>query len=297
MNAKPYLFGSLDHFPKTTLMGEVNVAAPNKHFKRTSKEWILYAVCEGTMKIQEEDRQYQLSSGDILVLSPGKCHFGLPVNHSVRYYYIHFQWDSLQELLLTYAQYQKKKIEIQEKALIRLDDTVERDFLILPKYFHLSQSVFDDILTDIQHLIRNSGRAIPHQQSLNHCLFYMLLLKLSRCEWNHSVPNSPNLFSSALPIIAYLKEHHKEKITSLALEQEFHHNFDYMNRKFKATTGMTIFNFLEKYRIEESKKLLESKQYSITEIAESLGFCNAFYFSKVFKKHENMSPSKYKKLY
>ena len=80
-----------------------------------------------------------------------------------------------------------------------------------------------------------------------------------------------------------------------SLEEVFHHNFDYMNRRFKQYTGTTIFAFLEKYRIEQSKKLLKSRQFTIAEIAENLGFCNAFYFSRVFKKHEHITPREYQK--
>lgn len=59
-----------------------------------------------------------------------------------------------------------------------------------------------------------------------------------------------------LPLLSYLKSNYKTKITSVLLEKQFHHNFDYMNRKFKEVTGETIFAFLEKYRIEQAKILL-----------------------------------------
>lgn len=293
MNTFPYLFSSLRELPTTSLMGEVTVPAPNKHFKRTSNEWIIYIISDGTMKLQEDNRQYLLSAGDILILSPEKCHFGLPVNDSIHYFYIHFRWDTLKELLLTPEEYRDKKIEIQEKVFTQLQP--DWDYLLLPKYFHPSQTVFEDILGDVRQLLQNAERALPHQESINNCLFFMLLIKLSRSEIYQLLPNVPSAVSSVLPIITYLKENHKKKINSLTLEKEFHHSFDYMNRKFKETTGTTIFAFLEKYRIEESKKWLESKRFSITEIAEMLGFCNAFYFSKVFKKHEHITPSEYKK--
>ena len=45
--------------------------------------------------------------------------------------------------------------------------------------------------------------------------------------------------------------------------------------------------------IEEAKKLLTTGNLRIYEIAESLGFENAFYFSKVFKKAEGVSPREY----
>lgn len=293
MKTFPCIFTSLETLPQTSLMGEVSVPAPNKHFKRTPKEWILYAVSDGCMKIQEDTLQYHLTPGDILILSPGKCHFGLPTNDSVHYFYIHFNWKEMTELSLNSHEYQSQKMKIQEKIITQMGENPQPDLLLLPKHFHLEHHFFQKIMEDIRQLLHLSRRVLPHQQSMTNCLFFMLLLKLSRQEIRQSLPQTSRTASSTLPVIAYLKEHHREKITSRDLETHFHLNFDYMNRKFKENTGKTIFRFLEEYRIEESKKLLESQRFSIAEIAESLGFCNAFYFSKVFKKREHISPREY----
>jgi len=295
MDNFPYIFNSLQKLPQTTLFGEVNVSGPNKHFKRTPKDWILYVITEGTMIIREEELEYHLKKGDILILSLGKCHYGLPVNDSIHYFYIHFYWDSLKELMLNPEEYQQRKLNIQENIITQLGENSQPDFLLMPKYFHLDIHTFQEITEDICQLLRIFQKALPHQQSMNECLFLMILLKLSRWGMFQILPQASHSFTSTLPIKAYLKEHYREKINSKILEKEFHHNFDYMNRKFKENTGTTIFQFLEKYRIEESKKLLETKRFSVTEIAESLGFCNAYYFTKVFKKHENITPRDYKK--
>ena len=46
-------------------------------------------------------------------------------------------------------------------------------------------------------------------------------------------------------------------------------------------------------KINESKKLLNEEKFKIYEVAEMLGFESAFYFSKVFKKVEGISPTEY----
>ena len=50
--------------PKEILSGSVSVPAPNSHFRRIPKEWILYIITEGTMKIKEDDKIYTLTAGD-----------------------------------------------------------------------------------------------------------------------------------------------------------------------------------------------------------------------------------------
>jgi AraC-like DNA-binding protein len=41
--------------------------------------------------------------------------------------------------------------------------------------------------------------------------------------------------------------------------------------------------------------LLAQTDYSMKEIAERLGFSNQYYFSKVFKENNGVSPSQYRK--
>lgn len=294
MNPQHYLYTPMEKLPHLSLCGEVNIPSPNKHFKRTSNEWILYIITDGSMCIQEEQKQYHLTKGDILILSPHKCHFGLPVNDHVHYLYLHFHWDKLEELLLTFDEYQSKKIEFQEKFSVEWEQENTCDCFLIPKYLHPAQSIFWETLEQARSLVHTVPTA-PHQHTMNDCLFYLLLLRLSRAEVYQLLPQSSVRLFSVLPVITYLKEHYSQKITSQKLEETFHHNFDYMNRRFKETTGHTIFAFLEKYRIEKGKQLLESRQFTITEIAASIGFCNSFYFSKVFKKHEHITPSEYQK--
>lgn len=297
MNTSTYLFNQLGQLPDISLTGKVSIPAPNKHFRRTSNEWILYAVTAGSMCIREGKRQYNLTGGDILFLSPQTCHFGLPVNDSVRYLYIHFQWENLKELTMTPQEYQTEKIGLQEQFSLQWNPENHPDSFLLPKHLHPDHTVFVEAEEEIEHLIRSAVLTAPHQKDINSCLFYLLLLKLSRSEICRLLPQTSSASFSVLPIISYLKEHYAQRITGQMLESVFHHNFDYMNRRFKESTGLTIFSFLERYRIEKGKQLLESKRFTIAETADALGFCNSFYFSRVFKKHEHITPSEYKKLH
>ncbi len=68
----------------------------------------------------------------------------------------------------------------------------------------------------------------------------------------------------------------------------------YLRRVYKLTTGMTIMQKLEMIRIEQAKVYLMSGKYQSQEIAEMVGFSDAFYFSKRFKKVCGVSPSEYR---
>lgn len=70
----------------------------------------------------------------------------------------------------------------------------------------------------------------------------------------------------------------------------------YVSRVFKEDQKLTIMDYLTKVRLEEAKKLLRNPRYNIDDIAEKLGYNDPSYFSKVFRRKEGMSPSKFRQM-
>ncbi len=71
---------------------------------------------------------------------------------------------------------------------------------------------------------------------------------------------------------------------------------DHMRRLFREQTGKTPHEYLAHLRIKTAKKLLASRKvsnYSVTEIAEMVGFHDVSYFSRIFKKATGISPGEY----
>lgn len=63
--------------------------------------------------------------------------------------------------------------------------------------------------------------------------------------------------------------------------------------KIKGLTGNTPSDLIRIYRIGKAKKLLQERQYTVTEVAEMVGFADLKYFREVFKKAVGMPPSEY----
>ncbi len=58
----------------------------------------------------------------------------------------------------------------------------------------------------------------------------------------------------------------------------------------KRITGKTLVECLMETRIEKACELLETTAASVAEVAESVGFADAAYFSRVFAREKKMSP-------
>ncbi|HBK68174.1 MAG TPA: hypothetical protein DEB05_12780 [Firmicutes bacterium] len=66
---------------------------------------------------------------------------------------------------------------------------------------------------------------------------------------------------------------------------------------FKEETGNNFVDFLHKTRIEQAREMLLNSEMLISEISEIVGYIDSKYFTKVFHKYMNCSPTAYRKLY
>ena len=66
-------------------------------------------------------------------------------------------------------------------------------------------------------------------------------------------------------------------------------------RTFKKSLGKAPFDYLNEYRLDKARELLETTDLTITEIAVSTGFSDSAYFGKVFRNYFECTPGGYRK--
>jgi ligand-binding sensor domain-containing protein/signal transduction histidine kinase/DNA-binding response OmpR family regulator len=66
-----------------------------------------------------------------------------------------------------------------------------------------------------------------------------------------------------------------------------------LHMKLKKITGLSTTEFIKSIRLNEAKKMLMEREYSVSEIAYRVGFNDPAYFSRSFKKKFNASPSSF----
>jgi transcriptional regulator GlxA family with amidase domain len=90
--------------------------------------------------------------------------------------------------------------------------------------------------------------------------------------------------------ILHMKNSLSTPFDMAALAQQLQLNPDYFRRTFKAATGQTPQHYHHKLRIDAARQQLNSGDVSVTEVARNLGFEDAAYFSRVFKRVTGYSP-------
>lgn len=95
-------------------------------------------------------------------------------------------------------------------------------------------------------------------------------------------------------MIAYINQHYPERITLAEIAKTAGVSEREASRCFKKTIGQSPMEYLIKYRLNQSKKLLLETNMTITAICQQCGFSDSAYFGKVFRKSYGMTPSEYR---
>lgn len=67
---------------------------------------------------------------------------------------------------------------------------------------------------------------------------------------------------------------------------------NYLSSLFQRELGMPVSGYLQKRKLEEAESLLEWGKFSISEIAEMLGYSSTSHFIRAFKKKHGVTPKK-----
>lgn len=91
----------------------------------------------------------------------------------------------------------------------------------------------------------------------------------------------------------YIAEHIHEKLSQNEVAAVFGISPQYLSALFKKHAHINFTEYVTSVKMEKAKHLLSSGDYKIYEVADLLGYENAFYFSTVFKKSIGLSPRDY----
>ncbi|CAK4834071.1 unnamed protein product [Aphanomyces euteiches] len=99
-----------------------------------------------------------------------------------------------------------------------------------------------------------------------------------------------------LKVKAYVETHYAEPIHLEDVAELVNFNENYLSQRFRQETGEVFSDYLTNLRIQKAMLLYQETELSTEEIAERVGYTNANYFSKVFKKATGKTISEFKQL-
>jgi AraC-like DNA-binding protein len=95
--------------------------------------------------------------------------------------------------------------------------------------------------------------------------------------------------------MAYIHEHYREPISRKDLADAAGASQEYLSTCFHRETGVTPSDYLERYRIKQARRLLETTDLPVTRVALEVGFYDSSYFGRVFRREVGVTPVAYRR--
>ncbi|MEK3882052.1 AraC family transcriptional regulator [Paenibacillus sp. PL2-23] len=92
----------------------------------------------------------------------------------------------------------------------------------------------------------------------------------------------------------YIKENYRSSLSIEELAEQVKKNKSYLITAYKKKYGYTPLEHMHKIRISKGEELLQNSTLTVEAIAARLGYCDASYFYRKFKKETGLSPSAYR---
>jgi len=239
-------------------------------------------ILSGKGKYLVDGIEYDVEAGDLVICNPGIMHTHIVTNTKeptiefiagfTDYHFKNMTQNSLEIkdgtcILKTTAEI-KQKIMMHCYAMI-----AEKESCNVGKYFMIKTHLMQMLLLVMREIVDNED----YEQST--CNF-------DSYNKNHAVKK----------IINYLNENYNKKISLEQLAHNMYLSPVYISKIFKEETGESPINYLIKIRLEKAKDiLLKDVNSSIKNIANQVGYEDAYHFSKLFKKYYGISPLHYRK--
>lgn len=94
----------------------------------------------------------------------------------------------------------------------------------------------------------------------------------------------------------FIEEHLADDFSMEDVAKSVFLSFSYFSREFKSQTGENVVNYVIRRRMEVAIELVRTEKYSVQEICAMVGYKDAKYFHRAFKKHTGYTVKEYQKL-
>lgn len=230
-------------------------------------------VHAGRLIFRAGQSDYPLTEGSVILISPGVDHAVPKDTHNL-------------------CTQHEVMFRISDPELKVLFDT--RKVLVLHGASHL-QPLFS-------YICMHYKSADPLHRScadsyLRAILFSLLTEKTSFESGSAGYVDSGGYSTLVRRILYYVEIGANEKYDLSGLARSLGFNKNYLCTAFRRETGITISEYVNYHRIREVLIILQyngyNKNFPIHELAEQVGYGNASYFNRVFKKYTGMTPTEY----
>ncbi|MBR5507610.1 MAG: helix-turn-helix domain-containing protein [Clostridia bacterium] len=251
---------------------------PGESYRPTGRtDYLLLLVTSGIYEAYLKDTKHICPAGTVIFYGPNNlqryAHLLDTVPASM---WIHFSGKETENLL--------KRLNLSTENIYKISQPDNLSKLIT------------EMITEIQ--AKNKFYIESASLMLQNILLYVA--KNSTPSYStQATPENINNYDIKVPsdvakIITYFNEHYNETLEINEIAEQLRISHCRFIQLFKKFDSVTPKQYIINLRIRKAKELLVNSTLSINEIASEVGYPNALYFSRIFKKNTGLSPTDYR---
>lgn len=237
--------------------------------------WEFHFIRHGHLELHFEKSHFHAGPGDLVLVPAATLHCDqFDSNGEFEVYMASFDWPQAADafykavggpVVNKLTETQRADIRLQLDLLYN-DNQAETDYDQL-----LSQARFHAVLLlTLKYLALNQAAPAIREQQQN---------RRKRNQWLiNEVKN-------------YISKHYAQPLSLEMLAEFLSVSPFFLSRVFNSESGFSLSEYLTMVRMNQAKTLLLDGRMNVSEIADSVGYEDSGYFSKVFKRHFGCSPS------
>lgn len=233
------------------------------------KDYQLLYIAAGTAHFFIHGREHLVTAGNMIIFYPDEPqHYKYYREEKTLVYWVHFTGSCVDEILEHYN-------IVRGENIIYSGTSPDFQWLFnqIIQELQLCRTGFDEMLTL---LLRNIFILISRSLETN---------KKFTDTMEKEVSNA----------IYYFRENFNKEINIEKYSESQNLSVSWFIRCFRQITGQTPLQYIINLRISNAQMLLETTDYTISQIAENVGYENPLYFSRLFHKQTGISPKEYRK--
>lgn len=229
-----------------------------------------YIVC-GSADLHLGQQCFHAVAGDLLIANCNELHSGFCIDAPYEAHVIIFNMESLSKELA--------KNHYIFQPLIRGDTTVS----------NLAGRIFDE---------KKAGR--PGYKQLCRALVMELLVYLCRNHVVQSLPERDNAkrkkdLERLNAVLCYIEGHYTQQITVAQLAGMVCLSEDRFGHLFREGVGRPPLQYINEMRLHKAFCLLKTNEYTVTEVADAVGFRDYNHFGRLFRRRYGCTPYEVKR--
>lgn len=212
-------------------------------------------VLSGSMTYVADGKKYVMEKNDAIFLKPGTVRSRYSGNEPVKY--VSFNFHILPDAEFPFDEFIKNCISADIRKLVSAFPQSR-----LSTHYHSAQKLAN---------------------LLNYMLFEVLDVTSLKSNNEH-----------VIKILRYIEENISENLSLQKISEKINLTKEYTSYIFKKEMKKSLTNYINERKMLYAKKLILHHEMSLSDIAAHLGYSNYNYFSRLFKKHFNISPIAFK---